>query len=212
MHVHCAKNYLDGLDSHQAIQSLKSLPYYSQHRALTRFGAKIDDDENCDGFTALACAAYGWMPTILKSCDPSRFNQDSPISKVRSVSTREEGAHLIDVMDDEAPVNNSWVGTSKFIHFLNPDMFPIWDSRVAKCFGMNWPNQYNKKLAYSSYFNFIHDEIGAGHDWIDAVAMHIATKHGYFPSAVRCIELVLFERPETNNPNAVSPPLTELTS
>ena len=29
-------------------------------------------------------------------------------------------------------INNSLVGTSKLLHFINPDVYAIWDSRVCK--------------------------------------------------------------------------------
>ena len=34
------------------------------------------------------------------------------------------------------PINNSWVGLSKALHFINPEIFPIWDKNVAELFGI----------------------------------------------------------------------------
>jgi len=34
--------------------------------------------------------------------------------------------------DIKAFVNDSWIGTSKFLYFYDPDRYLIWDSRVAR--------------------------------------------------------------------------------
>lgn len=189
-----AGDYLRSLTHDTAIESLRSLQYHDSHRALVKLVSTIKDDERHDGLRALACTAYGWMPTILKKCEPERFNQQYPIGAIRGAEERSSARKLIGVIDETAPVNGSWVGTSKLMHFLNPDIFPIWDSRVAVSFNLKWPHQINNKGSYLKYFDFMQSELTSGHTWLDAVAERIKLEHGYAPSRMRCLELMLFDR------------------
>ncbi len=82
--------------------------------------------------------AYGWMPTIAR-----------PATMLTILRTRRE--ELLEILNaarsstspsltsqDAALLktfaNNSSVGASKLLHFLNPSVYPIWDSRVARNF------------------------------------------------------------------------------
>ena len=57
-------------------------------------------------------------------------------------------------------VNNSMVGTSKLLHFIKPDLYPIWDSKVCKVFSEEEGNSYkvDKIGDYLKYRDFC-DEI-----------------------------------------------------
>ena len=107
---------------------------------------------------AAGYAVYGWMPTILK-----RTENLVPLSEfvievralpffgalpiVQRAVAQDQGVVL-------RSLNNSVVGTSKLLHFLMPDLFPIWDSRIAKLFGFN--GRHNSPTAYLSYFELLH--------------------------------------------------------
>lgn len=72
--------------------------------------------------------AYGWMPTMLD------FRSDAFDDAARLLNDTRAGRVL---SDDEIRVligivNNSLVGASKVLHFVNPDLNPIWDSRVCQ--------------------------------------------------------------------------------
>ncbi len=192
-HPEIARVFLGGLTDATAVGKLKSIQYYSSHRALIKLASKIDDDPNSDGVRGFACAVYGWMPTILDKCHPDRFNLPRPIETIKALDELQSANAFLEAVDDPAPINGSWVGTSKFLHFLNPEIFPIWDSKVAKNFDCNWQYQINRKQSYLQYFDFVHTEIAKGHSWIDAVARRIEGEHGYVPSKVRCVEIMLFE-------------------
>ena len=56
-----------------------------------------------------------------------------------------------------SPINDSCVGLSKSLHFINPEIFPIWDSNVAKTFGLQgYHYQVNKIQDYGCYIDFCH--------------------------------------------------------
>lgn len=201
-------SYLTGLTDHDAIKKIKNSKYAESYRALINLAAKIEDDASHDGALGLACATYGWMPTILRSFSPENFNAKNPISTIKCLSSVKDAKEFVEKINDPAPINDSWVGTSKFLHFLNPDLFPIWDSKVAKNFSkiwIKWHNnqngnepslQYflNKKIYYLQYFDFIHREVPESRSWLHAISKETQERHHYTPSKVRCLELMLFDR------------------
>lgn len=189
-----ASDYLAALDGNRAIDLLRSIPYMDSHRALVALAATIKDDDRNDGLHALACATYGWMPTILGPFEPENFRRDTPVAAIRDLGGTEAAREFIEAMDERAPINGSWVGTSKLLHFLRPDLFPIWDSRVAERFGLKWPHQVNKKATYLHYFDFVQEELERGYPWVAEVVQAIEAGHGYIPTDVRCLELMLFAK------------------
>jgi hypothetical protein len=66
---------------------------------------------------------------------------------------------------DLKAINNSVVGTSKFLHFVAPEIFPIWDSRIAAVFGFRHDYQINNALNYRKYCDAIHDRLARPIDW-----------------------------------------------
>lgn len=82
---------------------------------------------------------YGWMPTIPKlggimqwdGSKQQKFAETLANAKNGQVPTDSELETL------KSFCNNSMIGASKLLHFLKPETFPIWDSRVAKVFLKN---------------------------------------------------------------------------
>ncbi len=79
---------------------------------------------------------YGWMPTIPKLQKIMLWNE---VKKQNLVKILNQAKHGIVPSKQNLELlksfcNNSIVGGSKLLHFLNPEVFPIWDSRVARAF------------------------------------------------------------------------------
>lgn len=71
---------------------------------------------------------YGWMPTILNF-------KNSNYNECVDILNKSKQIDLLEARDLEALkrlINNSLVGTSKLLHFINPEKYAIWDSRVCK--------------------------------------------------------------------------------
>ena len=71
---------------------------------------------------------YGWMPTIFD------YRSDQFTVVLAILNRLKNGIipndnELINLRNH---FNNSLVGSSKLMHFINPDIMPIWDSRVYK--------------------------------------------------------------------------------
>ena len=73
--------------------------------------------------------AYGWMPTILNIYESNIDKQVSILNSLKNdrVTPDKKGLMLL-----QSTFNNSIVGVSKLMHFISPDLIPIWDSRVHK--------------------------------------------------------------------------------
>lgn len=79
---------------------------------------------------------YGWMPTIPRLDGIMGWDEIKRQTLVTALTSAKNGQMP---SDDEletlkAFCNNSIIGASKLLHFLRPEAFPIWDSRVAKVF------------------------------------------------------------------------------
>ena len=185
---------LNTLTSDRAISLLQSTHYYQSYRAILTLGSQVSDDFENDGLLGLTCAAYGWMPTIFKKWEFGNFGFENPIATVNGVSDLASAQAVLGEINTVSPINNSWVGLSKVLHFLNPEIFPIWDSRIAKNFGLENRSQFNKKERYIDYLIFVHENLNQRLDVLSAVADHIENSHNYRPSNVRCLELLMLEQ------------------
>lgn len=190
-----ARRLLDDLSPATAIQLLKSTRFYPSHRALLKLASQVQDDPKNDGLLGLSCAAYGWMPTILKNWDFENFNVKNPIAVVKNLNDVTSARNFLEQLKTISPINKSWIGLSKTLHCLNPELFPIWDSRVAKHFELNSHAKLNKKDVYIAYFSFIHANLDRYPDTLAGVADYIKNDHDYRPTRVRCLEILLFESP-----------------
>lgn len=95
---------------------------------------------------------YGWMPTIF-DFRSDEFDAALDILNRAKDGNRPTTDGLILL---KGLLNNSLVGTTKLLHFINPDNFPIWDSRVYRYLTGNEPHEYRigNCKAYLDYLEF----------------------------------------------------------
>lgn len=100
-----------------------------------------------------AHAVYAWMPTMIGA-----FSDSSVLQKYADEMQvfRIENAQNLIRKIGEPIVKSSWVGTSKTLHVLRPDVFPIWDSRVARVFGLRHYYQYKDMEHYLQYLTIFY--------------------------------------------------------
>jgi hypothetical protein len=108
------------------------------------------------------------------------------IKVVRDDATNNDGQAL-------RTLNNSVVGTSKLLHFVRPDLFPIWDSRIAKLFGFR-NDRHNTPAAYLGYFELIHVWCSSTHTFPEALRQILTndSPEGDPISRIRLTEYVCF--------------------
>jgi hypothetical protein len=96
---------------------------------------------------------YGWMPTIFDFTQTDNFIPSITIlNKVKDgkIPSPPELKTL------KALFNNSLVGTSKLLHFINPNKMAIWDSRVYRYLMDKEPHDYRigNSEAFLGYLKF----------------------------------------------------------
>ena len=97
---------------------------------------------------------YSWMPTILKSIKLE--NPEKILSILNEVKNRQKiNEEQLGTL--KSAFNNSLVGTSKLLHFINPKQYAIWDSRVFRFLNNEEPHKYKleKPKTYLEYIDFI---------------------------------------------------------
>jgi hypothetical protein len=171
----------------EAIQCIDgSEQYIRTYPQLLRSTALLAKQMGEFALPAIAHMAYGWMPTILKKFRESKPDIVGPATRCRSF---EDASALIQSLDD-SPINNSWVGLSKVLHFVNPDFFPIWDSRVATHFSLKNAYQVNNRNHFLEYLTFV--EKNRKCDAVKRVQKAFAKEAGYEVTEVRACEFILF--------------------
>ena len=108
---------------------------------------------------------YGWMPTILKELGDVSKENDLVECLNRAKYHKEERLGAQEIKYIASCINNSVVGASKLLHFINPDVYAIWDSRVCRYlhkYDLGFPEkipQYNTKskphYRYQVYIKYL---------------------------------------------------------
>ena len=89
-------------------------------------------------------------------------------------------------------VNGSYVGASKLLHFINPEVYAIWDSRVYRYLYDEPPYQYRLESMekYREYLGLISDIKNDSR--CQKLIQKVEHNIHYNPSHMRVIELVMY--------------------
>lgn len=108
-----------------------------------------------DHFIIGLCFTYSWMPTIPNN---SNFSNNDEVLEILNKTKLGESLLLEDELDKlQIACNNSLIGVSKLLHFINPHKYAIWDRKVTKF--LNNGNVFYKYNAqqYLVYLAFLND-------------------------------------------------------
>lgn len=138
---------------------------------------------------------YGWMPTIINIDNTKTDESLAIINKAKSEQLLNNSE--LEVL--KSYINNSMVGTSKLLHFINPKNYAIWDSRICR-YITNKKSQYfiNKPQNYLNYLDKM-NEIIQHHNFnqfYECINKHF---NPYSITPMRAIEVVMFETDKQNN-------------
>jgi len=180
--------------------------YLSSYPIILNWARKQKIDEE---FLVIAShVVYGWMPRIL-----SLRRRDEDVLSL--LEEAKKGDFFLEEKKDNYKklekiitcVNGSLVGVSKLLHFINPEVYPIWDSNVyCYLFGkMPYDYQISKIENYKDYKNGLEDLIA--YPEINEVTAEVNKKlMAYYElnpidaeveltvSKMRAIELTLFTK------------------
>ena len=133
---------------------------------------------------------YSWMPTILKKIDlTDPENLVLIFNKVKNseIITTQELLIL------KNSFNNSIVGTSKLLHFINPEKYAIWDSRVFRFLTGKEPHhsKFQDPKTYLEYLTLIEvlKKDTKFHNFYELMMQKV----GYEISESRALELAFFK-------------------
>ncbi len=131
---------------------------------------------------------YGWMPTIF-NFKSTKLDQALIILNSAKGGIRPVEAEL-DLL--KKCFNNSLVGTSKLLHFINPNKFAIWDSRIYRYLKNEAPHKYRVENAksYMDYLSFCDTMITKNE--YNVIHNSIEKKIGYKMTKYRTIDLLMY--------------------
>ena len=140
---------------------------------------------------------YGWMPTIFKFRKEGDYHLELEIlNRAKRNDTK------LDKKDYEtlkALFNHSLVGTSKLLHFINPDKFAIWDSRVHNYLKSNIKStdvtsNVGDVSNYVNYLNYLSEVTNSDKfaQIYNSVSEKIKSEFKYEISNYRAIEVLMF--------------------
>ncbi len=131
---------------------------------------------------------YGWMPTAFD------FRSDDYSAAVKILNQAKEGYVLTEEQLTilKGLFNNSLVGTTKLLHFINPAKYAIWDSRVCRYYIGKEPNQnrISNCQVYLSYLDFCRNI--AKNKTYNEVHQSVCEQQGYRVSKLRSIDLLMY--------------------
>ncbi|WP_332733840.1 hypothetical protein [Flavihumibacter sp.] len=131
---------------------------------------------------------YGWMPRSLNLDISNKVVLLKILNKARtSEIINEEELTVV-----KKSINNSLVGSSKLLHFINPQQYAIWDSHIYRIYTKNKSNYGIQSVKlYLGYNKWLHSLV----DKKETLELfkNVKEKLGYSVSKLRALELVLFE-------------------
>lgn len=143
---------------------------------------------------------YGWMPTVL-DLYPKKINL-SDAAKLLNKAKANGDLTNEELMQLASLINNSLVGASKLLHFVRPDKFAIWDSKI-------YYFVYQKKSHHQSISN-----VKKYREYLNKLEQYrkdtrfksfhssVNSKIGYDVTELRALELVMFLNAEPNQTDA----------
>lgn len=135
---------------------------------------------------------YGWMPTVLDlyvgddACDLAQAT--ALLNCAKGHGEISEG----DISVLAGLINNSLVGASKLLHFVAPERFAIWDSKIYAFIHRERPHNYqvNKVERYLGYLESI--ERYRGSREFEKFHLSVNQKMGYAVTPMRAVEIIMF--------------------
>jgi hypothetical protein len=161
--------------------------YVKSYESIVDFFNDIQLNEN--SLIQGAHMVYGWMPTILNITKYDLDTQNVLLS-VENIGKEIDEANLIILIKF---MNNSNVGASKLLHFIYPEKYPIWDSKICEIItDKSYPQKVQNTLNYINYCEAIQNLINELPENLKNFKREFEEIFKYKISNVRAAELMLF--------------------
>lgn len=131
---------------------------------------------------------YGWMPTILNF-------KNTNYTECADILNKSKQIEILDKKDLEALrslINNSLVGTSKLLHFINPEKYAIWDSRVCKFLSGTTHKYFIEKIdVFYVYIDYC-KELTSFKDYDEIHNLYLIKSNNLKATKMKSIEQLMF--------------------
>lgn len=142
---------------------------------------------------------YGWMPTVLDlhigdaGRDLVQATQLLNCAKSHGELSKSDFAVLAGL------INHSLVGASKLLHFVAPERFAIWDSRIYAFMHEEKPYNFrvNKVDRYMNYLEVINTY--SERNEFEEFNRNVNRKMGYVVTPMRAAEIIMFLNSPTSS-------------
>ncbi len=171
-------------DRSDFISYVEFIKYFSDLKTITKHNVIIGIN-----FT------YGWMPTIFDF----RSNDIELVTNILNKAKLGKIPHENELEILRKCFNNSLVGTSKLLHFINPNIFAIWDSRVFRYLTNQEPHSYRldnckSYLDYLEFLKYLTEQLE-----YNRIHNSIIKKIGYEMTKFRTVELIMYLKGSKDN-------------
>lgn len=131
---------------------------------------------------------YSWMPTML-SIYSDEGNLELLLPYFNKAKKGEElSVEEIDKL--KSAINNSVVGLSKLLHFINPLAFPIWDSRVFRYLFGRLSDKISEPSSYFAYREFMYEVVKD--PLVSVITEEMSQKLKYKITGIRSLEFCMY--------------------
>lgn len=186
-------NLISTYTQDRLLKDAESIVIPKEEQYLTAYKEFINYFENLDKLSEHHIIigisfTYSWMPTILDF----RSNKMNEATQILNYAKQGNRPSLTELDILKSCFNNSLVGSSKLLHFINPNKFAIWDSRVYRYLFNQTPHSYRveNNNTYLNYLYFCDHLINSSE--INTLKKIVEEKVGYTITKMRAIELIFF--------------------
>lgn len=186
-------NLISTYTQNRLLKDAESIVIPKEEQYLTAYKEFINYFENLDKLSEHHIIigisfTYSWMPTILDF----RSNKMNEATQILNYAKQGNRPSLTELDILKSCFNNSLVGSSKLLHFINPNKFAIWDSRVYRYLFNQTPHSYRveNNNTYLNYLYFCDHLINSSE--INTLKKIVEEKVGYTITKMRAIELIFF--------------------
>lgn len=168
-------------------EEIKTNSFFTSYQKLIDFTKSCLNSNNKNSLIGIAHMCYGWMPTMLEYNNIEDSN--TFLEQVNNGCLNSKFLSKV-----KKTINNSIIGGSKFLHFLNPQNYAIFDSRVYEAITKSKSYNYNTNniANYQKYVLKLRELSNES----DAKEMKEFLLNNNFvlqeTSLLRCIEMCLF--------------------
>lgn len=161
--------------------------YLKSYATFINYFASLPNEIKFENLIIGSHFVYGWMPTILKL----QISDEKSILEILNKAKVGTTLDVNEISALKACVNNSLVGASKLLHFINPLEYAIWDSRINKY--LTGRNHYGIDNV-ETYIDYLR-ELKVVEENPQFKELHNSVNQAlqYKVSPKRAIELIMFE-------------------